>query len=285
MYNGDRARKQSLVEFGFRLPSAFDNRPLKFEEIYKKIHQVIYVSATPGPWEIHEADGEIVQQIIRPTGLLDPDNRNKARAEPSRRLSRSRSASRRKKEGESSSQRSLKSSQKISSKYSGDIGVKAKYLHSDIDTLERVQIINELRKGISMCSSGSTFSAKGSIFPKYLSSPFSMQTKRAFCAAKPLLIQTCGRAARNVNGRVIMYADRETKSIAATLAITARRRILQQEFNTLHNITPTSTKRVLLEQLSETFGEKLPEKKKETLLTKKQLDEKIHSRSGDAHSG
>ena len=149
MYNGDRARKTSLVEFGFRLPSAYDNRPLKFEEFYQRIHQVIYVSATPSPWEIQEARGRVVQQIIRPTGLLDPVIEIRpATHQVDDALEEIRQAT--EKRGRILVTTLTKKLAEDLTKYLTEIGVKARYLHSDIDTLERVQIINELRRGLSM---------------------------------------------------------------------------------------------------------------------------------------
>ena len=171
MYNGDRARKHSLIEFGFRLPSAFDNRPLKFEETYKRMEQVVYVSATPGPWEVQEARGDVVQQIIRPTGLLDPLIEIKpATTQVDDCLEQIRQET-------SKGSRVLVTTltKKLSedlTKYLTEIGVKAKYLHSDIDTLERVQILNELRKGLFDVLVGINLLREGLIFPRYLSSVF-----------------------------------------------------------------------------------------------------------------
>jgi excinuclease ABC subunit B len=257
MYNGDRSRKQALVEFGFRLPSAFDNRPLKFEEFYNRITQVVYVSATPGPWEIQESQGDIVEQIIRPTGLLDPfievrsaknqvdDCLEEIRIETEK------------------GRRVLVTTltKKLSedlSKYLTEIGVKAKYLHSDIDTLERVQIINDLRKGLFDVLVGINLLREGLDIPEVSLVAILDADKEGFLRSETALLQTCGRAARNVNGRVVMYADKMTKAINSTLEITNQRRILQQAHNEKHGIIPTSTKREKIEDLTETFGEVLP---------------------------
>jgi excinuclease ABC subunit B len=254
MYNGDRARKESLVEFGFRLPSAFDNRPLKFEEIYRRIPQVVYVSATPGAWEVQEAQGDIVQQILRPTGLLDPEIEVKpAEAQVDDCLEQIRRET-------TKGRRVLVTTltKKLSedlSKYLTEIGVKAKYLHSDIDTLERVQIINDLRRGIFDVLVGINLLREGLDIPEVSLVCILDADKEGFLRSETSLIQTCGRAARNVDGRVIMYADKMTKSIQRTLEITRERRAVQQQYNDLHGITPHTVRRELIQDLAETFGE------------------------------
>ena len=257
MYNGDRSRKNALIEFGFRLPSAFDNRPLKFEETYQKIHQVIYVSATPGPWEIQEAHGDVVQQIIRPTGLLDPlievkpvtdqvdDCLEQIRQEAE-------------KGGRILVTTLTKKLSEDFTKYLTEIGIRAKYLHSDIDTLERMQIISDLRKGLFDVLVGINLLREGLDIPEVSLVCILDADKEGFLRSETALIQTCGRAARNVNGRVIMYADKMTKSITNTLTITRERRLLQQAHNDKHNITPRSTTREHIQNLTETFGEAGP---------------------------
>ncbi|NGX47772.1 MAG: UvrABC system protein B, partial [Chlamydiae bacterium] len=222
MHNGDRARKNSLVEFGFRLPSAYDNRPLKFEEFYRRIHQVIFVSATPGPWEVQEAEGEIIQQIIRPTGLLDPivtvkpalnqvdDCLEEIRIETE-------------KGGRILVTVLTKKLAEDLTQYLTEIGVKAKYLHSDIDTLERVQILNDLRKGLFDVLVGINLLREGLDLPEVSLVAILDADKEGFLRSATALIQTCGRASRNVHGRVIMYADKITKSIQNTLDITKER--------------------------------------------------------------
>ncbi len=277
MYNGDRARKSSLVEFGFRLPSAFDNRPLKFEEVYKRFDQVIYVSATPSPWEIVEAGGEVVEQIIRPTGLLDPmievrpagnqvdDCLEEIRKETEK------------------GRRVLVTTltKKLSedlSKYLNEIGVKAKYLHSDIDTIERVQIINELRRGGFDVLVGINLLREGLDIPEVALVAILDADKEGFLRSETALVQTCGRAARNVDGRVIMYADRVTASMQKTLDITNKRRALQQAYNEKHGIIPRSTKRELIEELGEVFEEmKAKEEPPSYRLTQKEIEAKIRA--------
>lgn len=274
MYNGDRARKEALVEFGFRLPSAFDNRPLKFEEVYKKMNQVIYVSATPSQFEIQEAGGDITEQIIRPTGLLDPlitikpalnqvdDCLEEIRQETSK------------------GSRVLLTTltKKLAEDLSGylqEIGIKAKYLHSEIDTLERVQIIKDLRLGLFDVLVGINLLREGLDIPEVSLVAILDADKEGFLRSETALIQTCGRAARNLNGRVIMYADKMTDSIKKCLATTQNRRDKQQAYNTLHNITPRSTQRGNVASLSDTFGNLFNESAQSDTFTHLSKDEKI----------
>jgi len=276
MYNGDRSRKQSLIEFGFRLPSAYDNRPLKFEEFYRKIHQVVYVSATPAEFEMEEAGGEVVEQIIRPTGLLDPKiDVRPAGSQVDDCLEEIRKE--KEKNGKVLVTTLTKKLSEDLSKYLNEIGVKAKYLHSDIDTLERVQIINDLRKGIFDVLVGINLLREGLDIPEVSLVVILDADKEGFLRSETALIQTCGRAARNSNGRVILYADKQTKSIQSTIAITESRRKLQMEYNNLHGITPQTVKRSSLEELSHTFGEPLatPETPTPAVVGKKELDGKI----------
>jgi excinuclease ABC subunit B len=250
MYNGDRARKESLVEFGFRLPSAFDNRPLRFEETQERMHQVIFVSATPGPWEIQKAGGEIVEQVIRPTGLLDPlievrpatgqvdDCLAEIRTHVSKR-------------GRVLVTTLTKRMAEELTTYLNDLDVKAKYLHADIDTIERMQIIHDLRAGQFDVLVGINLLREGLDIPEVSLVAVLDADKEGFLRSETSLIQICGRAARNEEGRVIMYADRITKSIQRTVDITQNRRASQEEYNRLHGITPRTVKReisVLVEQ-------------------------------------
>lgn len=254
MYNGDRARKESLVDFGFRLPSAFDNRPLKFEEIYRRIHQVIYVSATPGNWEVHEAHGDIVEQIIRPTGLLDPQIEVKpAESQVDDCLEQIRLEA--EKGGRILVTTLTKKLSEDLSKYLTEIGVKAKYLHSDIVTLERVQIINDLRLGVFDVLVGINLLREGLDIPEVSLVCILDADREGFLRSETALIQTCGRAARNVRGRVIMYADRITQSIQKTLDVTGQRRRIQEEYNAAHGIIPRSVRREQIQDLAQTFGE------------------------------
>jgi len=278
MYNGDRARKDALVEFGFRLPSAYDNRPLKFEEFYRRMDEVIYVSATPGAWEIGEAGEEVVQQIVRPTGLLDPLITVKpAKNQVDDSLEEIR------KETEKGSRVLVTTLTKRLAeeltKYLTEIAVKAKYLHSDIDTLERVQILNELRRGGFDVLVGVNLLREGLDLPEVSLVVILDADKEGFLRSATSLIQTCGRAARNLHGRVVMYADVVTSAIQQTLRITNERRAHQQAYNEQHGITPTSAKREKLEHLLETFGDVLPEpkvlKEPPPTLTQKEIEKKI----------
>jgi excinuclease ABC subunit B len=279
MYNGDRSRKESLIEFGFRLPSAFDNRPLKFEEIYGRIHQVVYVSATPGVWEIQEAGGDVVQQIIRPTGLLDPEIEIKpAENQVDDCLEQIRRET--EKGGRVLVTTLTKKLSEDLSKYLTEIGVKAKYLHSDIETLERVQIINDLRRGLFDVLVGINLLREGLDIPEVSLVCILDADKEGFLRSETSLIQTCGRASRNLHGRVIMYADKMTKSILNTLEITRARRILQQQYNELHGIIPYTVRRELIQDLSETFGEitqTLQEEEEDTpsRLSSHEVEEKV----------
>lgn len=261
MYNGDRARKKSLVDFGFRLPSAYDNRPLKFEETYQRIHQAIYVSATPASWEVEEAGGEVVEQIIRPTGLLDPvidirpatnqvdDSLDEIRKEVNK--------------GNRVLVTTLtKRLSEELTKYLTELDVKAKYLHSDIDTIERTQIIQDLRRGSFDVLVGINLLREGLDIPEVSLVTILDADKEGFLRSETSLIQTCGRAARNEEGRVIMYADKITKSIQNCLDTTNHRRKLQMEYNEAHGITPKSVKREitpLVEEEESTLAEAYPE--------------------------
>ncbi len=245
MFNGDRARKQALVDFGFRLPSAYDNRPLKFEETYARMNQVIYVSATPAPWEIHEAGEEIVEQVIRPTGLLDPiiETRPAANqvddvlAEIREHVSRG---------GRILVTTLTKRLSEELSKYLTELNVKAKYLHSDIDTIERSQIIQDLRSGTFDVLVGINLLREGLDIPEVSLVCILDADKQGFLRSQTALIQTCGRASRNSEGRVIMYCDHMTEAIKNTINITQERRSLQEEYNEKHGITPTTVKREII---------------------------------------
>ncbi len=244
MYNGDRARKKSLIDFGFRLPSAYDNRPLQFEETYARIHQAIYVSATPSLWEIEESEGEIVEQVIRPTGLLDPvvevrpathqvdDVLEEIRAHIE-------------KGGRVLVTTLTKRLSEDLTKYLLDLNVKAKYLHSDIDTLERVQILRDLRLGTFDVLVGINLLREGLDLPEVSLVAILDADKQGFLRSETALTQTCGRAARNHEGRVIMYANNMTNAIKNTIATTLNRRKIQTAYNTQHGITPTTIKREL----------------------------------------
>jgi len=242
MFHGDRSRKQTLVDFGFRLPSAYDNRPLMFEEWYKKLNQAIYVSATPSEWEINEAGRIWVEQVVRPTGLLDPIIEVRpAEGQIDDCLHEIRQHT-------SAGGRVLvttltKRLAEELSKYLLELGVKAKYLHSDIDTVERMQILRDLRVGVFDVLIGINLLREGLDLPEVSLVAILDADKEGFLRSETALIQTCGRAARNNNGRVIMYADKMTSAIRNTIAITERRRIQQRTYNETHGITPTTVSR------------------------------------------
>jgi excinuclease ABC subunit B len=239
MYHGDRSRKEVLVEYGFRLPSALDNRPLSFAEWEARVGQLVYVSATPGPYELSQAGGVIVEQIIRPTGLVDPPiDIRPVRGQVDDLLGEIRAVAAR---GERVLVTTLtKRMAEDLAQYYQELGVRVRYLHSDIDTLERVQILRDLRLGTFDVLIGINLLREGLDLPEVSLVAILDADKEGFLRSAGSLIQTVGRAARNVNGRAILYADAMTDSMKSAIAETNRRRTAQEEYNRVHDITPAS---------------------------------------------
>lgn len=248
MYNGDKARKEQLVEYGFRLPSALDNRPLKLEEFEKRVNQAIYVSATPGDYEIQKASGEIVEQIIRPTGLLDPQVEvrpiqgqiDDLISEINERIE--------KKERVFVTTLTKKMAEDLTD-YLEDVGIKVKYLHSDIKTLERTEIIRDLRLGVFDVLVGINLLREGIDVPEVSLVIILDADKEGFLRNERSLIQTIGRAARNAHGHVIMYADEMTDSMKAAITETERRRKIQKAYNQAHGIIPKTIQKGIRESI------------------------------------
>jgi excinuclease ABC subunit B len=254
MYAGDRSRKQTLVDYGFRLPSALDNRPFNFEEFLQRIGQAVYVSATPGDWEIRRSEGVVVEQIIRPTGLLDPEvevRPTKGQVDDLMAECRARAAA-----GERVLVTTLtKRMAEELNQYFNSMGVRARYLHSDIDTLERVAIIKALRQGEFDVLVGINLLREGLDIPEVSLVAILDADKEGFLRSARSLIQTFGRAARNAGGRVLLYADVVTGSMRLAMEETARRREKQEAFNAEAGIVPRTIIKGMDSVLDSLYGQ------------------------------
>ncbi len=268
MYNGDRMRKQTLVDYGFRLPSALDNRPLKFDEFEAKINQAIYVSATPGDYELEKTNNKYVEQIIRPTGLLDPSIEVRKTegqiddiiSEINERI--------KKNERVLITTLTIRMSEELTN-YLKEMNIKVAYLHSEIKTLERLKIIHDLRSGIYDCIVGINLLREGLDIPEVSLICILDADKQGFLRSNRSLIQTIGRAARNENGKVIMYADSYSDAMNEAIKETKRRREIQEEYNKIHGITP----KTIIKDIKEVVTNEVADKKKK--ISKKERVEML----------
>jgi excinuclease ABC subunit B len=250
MYRGDRSRKETLVEFGFRLPSALDNRPLNFEEFEARVRQAIYVSATPGDWELTKSAGRVVEQLIRPTGLTDPEVLVRpARHQVDDLLEEIRTRVERQ-ERVLVTTLTKKMAEDLTD-YLHDVGIRVRYIHSDIGTIERVDIIRDLRRGVFDVLVGINLLREGLDLPEVSLVAILDADKEGYLRSARSLIQTVGRAARNLHGTVIMYADAETASMRQAIGETNRRRAVQRDYNIRHDISPRSVEKAIDDPLIE----------------------------------
>jgi excinuclease ABC subunit B len=282
MYGGDRSRKENLVEYGFRLPAAMDNRPLKFDEFVTMQNQVIYISATPADYELEKSGGIYVEQIIRPTGLLDPPIEVRPSLNQIDDLLEEIQLRVEKDERVLVTTLTKRMAEELT-KYMGRIEIRCRYIHSDVDTLERVEIMQDLRLGIFDVLVGVNLLREGLDLPEVSLVAILDADKEGFLRSTRSLTQTVGRAARNLNGKAIMYADKITKSMQQTMDATAYRREKQIAYNTKNNITPKAIKKSLDNALTKekqeiytaTLIENLAAESENEYLSLSQLEKKI----------
>ncbi len=271
MYNGDRARKTTLVEYGFRLPSALDNRPLKFEEFENKINKVIYVSATPGDYELEKAKENKIDQIIRPTGLLDPTIEIRPSKGQIDNLIEEIKIRKEKNERVLITTLTIRMAEELTN-YLKELDIKVAYLHSEVKTLQRLKIINDLRKGTYDCIVGINLLREGLDIPEVSLIAILDADKEGFLRSSRSLIQTIGRCARNKNGHVIMYADNTTDSMKIAIEETKRRRTIQEEYNKKHNITPETIKKEIKEVVTNIEKETSNITQNNDIINEKEID-------------
>lgn len=287
MYNGDRMRKKTLVDYGFRLPSALDNRPLKYEEFEDKINQAIYVSATPGDYELEKTNHETVEQIIRPTGLLDPLIEIRPTEGQIDDIINEINKRKEKNERVLITTLTIRMSEELTN-YLKEMNIKVAYLHSEIKTLERLKIINELRMGVYDCVVGINLLREGLDIPEVSLICILDADKQGFLRSSRSLIQTIGRAARNSNGEVIMYADTLSEAMDMAIKETERRRKIQEQYNKEHNITPKTIQKEIKEVVTNIADdkasknkEKMSKKEKENLMLKIEMEMKDAAKNLD----
>ena len=278
MYNGDRARKQNLVDYGFRLPSALDNRPLRFEEFEKKLNQTIYVSATPGDYEMNLVNNHVVSQIIRPTGLLDPLIEVRKTKNQIDNLINEINDRIEKNERVLITTLTIKMAEELT-EYLKNMDIKVAYLHNEIKTLERLRIIHDLRTGEYDVVVGINLLREGIDIPEVSLIAIMDADKQGFLRSERSLIQTIGRCARNSHGRVIMYADTISDSMDIAIKETKRRREIQEEYNKKHNIIPTT----IIKEIREVISNQVEDTTKKKTLSKKDKASMIEKLNKEMH--